>query len=57
MIGVARERGYKRLSLETGAMAAFAPAHRLYESAGFGRCEPFAEYMPDANSVFMTIEL
>ena len=30
LITVARERGYRRISLETGSMAAFAPARSLY---------------------------
>lgn len=50
-------RGYTRLSLETGSMAAFYPAHRLYESFGFTRCGPFADYQPDPNSVFMTLPI
>jgi putative acetyltransferase len=50
----ARQRGYARLSLETGAMAAFQPAHRLYQSFGFTFCGPFAGYVDDPNSVFMT---
>ena len=54
---VARARGYERLSLETGSMAAFAPAHRLYESAGFARTGPFGGYAADPNSVFMTLVL
>lgn len=53
----ARARGYERLSLETGSMDAFAPAQRLYESFGFTYCGPFADYEPDPNSVFMTLEL
>ena len=53
----AARRGYRRLSLETGSMAAFDPARRLYESHGFARCGPFADYILDPNSVFMTIEL
>jgi len=53
----AGRRGYKRLSLETGSMAAFDPARRLYESHGFEYCGPFADYILDPNSVFMTIEL
>jgi putative acetyltransferase len=57
IIAVARERGYKRLSLETGSMEAFAPAQLLYESFGFRYCEPFGDYRPDPNSVFMTLEL
>lgn len=50
----ARRRSYRRLSLETGAMAAFAPAQRLYESFGFTYCAPFADYVEDPNSLFMT---
>lgn len=57
IIDVARQRGYERLSLETGSMDAFTPAWRLYESFGFRYCEPFADYRPDPNSVFMTLEL
>ncbi|MBX3191498.1 MAG: GNAT family N-acetyltransferase [Labilithrix sp.] len=50
----ARRRGYRRLSLETGSMAAFEPARRLYASAGFEPCGPFGDYVDDPNSVFMT---
>ena len=57
IIAVARERGYKRLSLETGSMEAFVPAQRLYESFGFSYCEPFGDYRPDPNSVFMTLRI
>jgi len=45
------------VSLETGSMDAFAPAHRLYASYGFKPCGPFADYIEDPNSVFMTKEL
>ena len=57
IISVARERGYERLSLETGSVAAFDPAHRLYQSAGFVRSGPFGNYREDPNSVFMTLAL
>jgi putative acetyltransferase len=57
IIDEARSRGYTRLSLETGSMAAFEPAHRLYESAGFVRTGPFGSYTDDPNSVFMTLTL
>jgi len=57
ILKVARERGYNRLSLETGTAESFAAAHRLYESAGFVRCEPFGDYQPDPHSVFMTLDL
>ncbi len=53
----ARRRSYTRVSLETGSMEAFAPALRLYERFGFTRCRPFADYVEDPNSVFMTKEL
>lgn len=53
----AKRRGYRRLSLETGAMPYFKPAHRLYEKFGFRRCAPFADYREDPNSLFMTMEL
>ena len=50
----ARDRGMKRLSLETGAMDFFIPARTLYEQAGFTYCPPFGDYVDDPNSVFMT---
>ncbi len=53
----ARRRAYRRLSLETGSMAAFAPARRLYASFGFGYCAPFGDYVEDPNSVFMARDL
>jgi putative acetyltransferase len=53
----ADQRGYQRLSLETGSMAAFEPARRLYASHGFTECGPFADYVLDCHSVFMTVEL
>ena len=53
----AKRRGYRRLSLETGSMAAFQPARQLYAACGFTYCEPFANYVNDPNSVFMAVEL
>ena len=52
-----KRRGYKRVSLETGAIAFFEPARRLYESFGFQYCPPFGSYQEDPNSLFMTKEL
>jgi len=57
LIAVARERGYRRLSLETGAMEEFAPARSLYAAVGFTPCEPFGDYSPSRNSIFMTLAL
>jgi putative acetyltransferase len=53
----AKRRSYRRLSLETGSMDAFAPARSLYTRFGFQRCGPFADYVEDPYSVFMTREL
>jgi len=57
IIGEAKRRGYRRLSLETGSMDAFEPARQLYARTGFTSCGPFADYTEDRNSVFMTKEL
>jgi putative acetyltransferase len=53
----AKRRSYERLSLETGSMDAFAPARSLYASFGFNACGPFANYVEDPYSVFMTREV
>jgi len=53
----AKRRGYRRLSLETGSMDYFEPARRLYSNFGFRPCGPFASYIEDPNSVFMTKEV
>jgi putative acetyltransferase len=57
IIAEAKRRGYRRLSLETGSMAAFEPARQLYAACGFTFCSPFGNYLNDPNSVFMTMEL
>jgi putative acetyltransferase len=57
VVGVARERGYRRLSLETGAGPAFEPARRLYASVGFTPCEAFGDYTPSPRSAYMTLPL
>lgn len=57
IIATARARGYQRLSLETGSLEAFQPAHRLYQSVGFTACGPFGSYEEDPNSLFMTLRL
>src|SRR5438094_129248 len=54
LLAEAKRRSYRRLSLETGSMAAFAPARELYARFGFKPCGPFADYIEDPNSVFMT---
>ena len=53
----AKAHGIARLSLETGSMEYFRPAHALYTRHGFVECAPFADYVRDPNSVFMTCAL
>ena len=53
----AKRRSYSRLSLETGAMDAFAAARALYARFGFEYRGPFGEYPKDPNSVFMTLRI
>jgi putative acetyltransferase len=57
IIAEATRRGYRRLSLETGAFPHFEPARQLYASYGFVRCGPFEGYVEDPNSVFMTLAI
>lgn len=57
MLQEARQRGYRRLSLETGAPDAFRPARALYAGLGFVECGPFDDYVEDPYSVFMTMQL
>ncbi|WP_235915535.1 GNAT family N-acetyltransferase [Puerhibacterium puerhi] len=57
LLAIATERGYARVSLETGTQEFFAPARRLYARHGFTECPPFAGYGPDPHSAFMTLAL
>jgi putative acetyltransferase len=57
IISVARSRGISRLSLETGSWDYFRPAVAFYRSHGFVECPPFADYVLDPNSIFMTLDL
>ena len=57
LLDVARQRGYARVSLETGRPEPFLPARRLYESHGFVECPPFGSYVVDPFSICMTRSL
>lgn len=57
IVGFAREHGYRKLSLETGTMEAFAPARALYERVGFEPCGPFGDYVPSPHNTWMTMSL
>jgi putative acetyltransferase len=54
ILQAAQARGIQQLSLETGSAQAFAPARTLYAKNGFAPCGPFAGYVEDPYSVFMT---
>ncbi len=56
LLEVARARGFRRISLETGTTAAFTSARMLYQSAGFVPCGPFADYQPSEDNLFMMLE-
>ena len=55
LINVARERGYERLSLETGVQDEFKGARGLYEGFGFVRCGVYEGCEDVEVSVFMTV--
>lgn len=57
IIARAREIGLSRLSLETGSQPYFGPAREFYKRHGFVECPAFGSYVPDENSVFMTLAL
>lgn len=57
IISDARNRGVRRISLETGSADFFVAARALYAKAGFVGCAPFGRYADDPNSAFMTLEL
>ena len=57
IISCAQSRGMSRLSLETGSWDYFQPAVSLYRNHGFVECPPFADYVQDPNSIFMTLDL
>jgi putative acetyltransferase len=57
MITVARSRGYRRLSLETGSGPAFEPALALYRRYGFKAGDQFGDYASSAFNQFLHLEL
>lgn len=57
VIYIAKQRGYHRISLETGTMDFFKPAQQLYLKYDCVLTGPFGQYQDDPNSVFMTLVL
>jgi putative acetyltransferase len=52
LLDVARTRGYRMVSLETGTTPGFAAARALYESAGFTPTGPFGGYPQTDDNTF-----
>jgi GrpB-like predicted nucleotidyltransferase (UPF0157 family)/GNAT superfamily N-acetyltransferase len=57
IIAEARERGYSRLSLETGSGPAFEPALRLYRKYGFTDGGPFGGYEKSSFNQFLHLDV
>jgi len=57
IIGIARDRGYHRLSLETGSGPAFDPALTLYRRRGFVDGEAFSDYDRSDFNQFLHLDL
>jgi putative acetyltransferase len=57
IMAAARAQAMSRLSLETGSWDYFQPARAPYRKHGFVECAPFGRYLPDPNSVFMSLDL
>ncbi|PQA88224.1 GNAT family N-acetyltransferase [Hyphococcus luteus] len=57
IIGVAKARGYQRLSLETGSTPTFLPAIALYKKRGFENGEAFAGYAASDFNQFLHLDL
>jgi len=50
----AKNQGFKRISLETGANEPFKPARQLYTSLGYQECEAFGDYVLTEDNSCMT---
>ena len=54
LIEEAKKLKIKRLSIETGAGKFFEPARKLFKKCNFMTCKPFAHYIDDINSIYLT---
>ena len=57
LLNLARERGYRRVSLETGSGEAFDPALALYRKHGFKSGDAFADYVGSDFNQFLHLDL
>lgn len=56
LLDLARQRGYARVSPETGSTAPFDAAMAIYRRFGLVECGPFADYREDPFSRFMSLK-
>ena len=56
LIGVARDHGFSRVSLETGSQQR-SPRRARCTRSRFTPCGPFGDYPPDRGNTFMTLAL
>ena len=57
LLDLARQRGYRRVSLETGSGEAFEPALALYRKHGFRSGGAFADYVGSEFNQFLHLDL
>ena len=57
LLDLARQRGYRRVSLETGSGEAFEPALALYRKHGFRNGDAFADYVGSDFNQFLHLDL
>lgn len=57
LLSLARSRGYRRVSLETGSGPAFEPALSLYRRYGFVNGDAFGDYEATAFNQFLHLDL
>jgi len=57
LLKVARSRGYRRVSLETGTGPSFDPALALYRKRGFVKGEAFGDYKTTTFNQFFHLEV
>lgn len=57
LLGLARQRGYRRVSLETGSGEAFEPALALYRKHGFQNGGAFADYVGSDFNQFLHLDM
>lgn len=57
LLGLARERGFRRVSLETGSGPTFEPALSLYRRRGFADGPVFGDYEASPFNQFLHLDL